>query len=60
MKRSTQPLPSGSGIGEQARGPEEGELKMVVVGDEVAAVVVAQLQSTRDAAAKTPKQARMP
>jgi hypothetical protein len=43
MKRSTQPLPSGlAHEGRRAFDAEEGELPLVVVGDELAAVVVAQ------------------
>ena len=35
--------------GGRAFDPEEGELPLVVIGDELAAVIVAQLQGTRDA-----------
>ena len=42
MKRSTQPLPSGART-------NAGELALVVVGDELTAVVVAELQAAGDA-----------
>jgi predicted regulator of Ras-like GTPase activity (Roadblock/LC7/MglB family) len=41
MKRSTQPLPSGSRTKARARDAEEGQLALLVVGDELTAVVVA-------------------
>ena len=48
MKRSTQPLPSGSRTKAGELDAEEGDLALEVVGDELAAVIVAQLQAARD------------
>src|SRR5687767_15075719 len=52
MNRSTQPLPSGSRTKAGELDAEEGQLALVVVGDELAAVVVAELEAAGDALGK--------
>ena len=60
MKRSTQPLPRARAESRRALDAEEGELALVVVGDELTAVVVAELQAASGAPAKPPKAVRTP